>query len=111
MTASMLFTREYSWGNRTGIDQCLHLNVMHLVGNKMVIFTCQDQYVLRHEARVQVLLAEAEEICREVNQQQPIVESLLLEAKIKRENKDFNAAIELLTAAQNTLEGHELIWK
>ncbi len=54
--------------------------------------------------------AKAEELCCEVNRHQPTVDTLLLEAKIKRENKKFNSSIELLTTAANTLEGHELIW-
>jgi hypothetical protein len=54
--------------------------------------------------------AKAEELCCEVNRHQPMVDTLLLEAKIKRENKKLNSAIELLTTAANTLEGHELIW-
>jgi len=52
----------------------------------------------------------AEGICREVNQQRSTVDTLLLEAKIKRENKELNSAIELLTTAAHTLKGHELIW-
>jgi len=54
--------------------------------------------------------AKAEELCCEVNRHQPTVDTLLLEAKIKRENKKLNSAIELLKTAANTLEGHELIW-
>lgn len=54
--------------------------------------------------------AKAEELCCEINRHQPTVEILLLEAKIKRENKKYNSAIKLLTMAANTLEGHELIW-
>jgi glycosyltransferase involved in cell wall biosynthesis len=52
----------------------------------------------------------AEELCCEVNRHQPTVDTLLLEAKINRENKKMNSAIELLKTAANTLEGHELIW-
>ncbi len=52
----------------------------------------------------------ADRICHEINQQRPTVDTLLLEAKLKRENKEFNSAIELLTTAAYTLEGHELIW-
>jgi hypothetical protein len=54
--------------------------------------------------------AKAEELCCEVNRHNPMVDTLLLEAKIKRKKKKFNSAIKLLTTAANTLEGHELIW-
>lgn len=54
--------------------------------------------------------AKAEGLCHEVNQYLPTVDTLLLEAKIKRESRKLNSAIELLTTAANTLEGHELIW-
>jgi len=54
--------------------------------------------------------AKAEGLCCEVNRHQPTVDTLLLEAKIKRENNRLNSAIELLTRAANTLEGHEFIW-
>ena len=40
----------------------------------------------------------------DVNLQRPTVDTLLLEAKIKRENKDFNSAIELLKTAEQILE-------
>jgi glycosyltransferase involved in cell wall biosynthesis len=39
-----------------------------------------------------------------INRQRPTVDTLLLEAKIKRENKDFNSAIELLKTAEQILE-------
>jgi hypothetical protein len=52
----------------------------------------------------------AAELCREVNQQRPTVDTLLLEAKVKREKKDFNSAIELLQRAERILEGKEFIW-
>jgi len=54
--------------------------------------------------------ARAAELSYEVNQQRPTVETLLLEAKVRREQKDFNSAIELLTRAKQILEGRELIW-
>ncbi len=54
--------------------------------------------------------SKAEQICHEINRQKPMVDTLLLEAKLKRENEQFDSAIELLTAAENTLQGHELIW-
>ncbi|OHB79352.1 MAG: hypothetical protein A2Z25_15815 [Planctomycetes bacterium RBG_16_55_9] len=47
--------------------------------------------------------ARAAELSRRVNQQWPTVDTLLLEAKLKREEKDFNSAIELLKAAEQTL--------
>ena len=53
---------------------------------------------------------QARSLFREINQQRPTVQGLLMEGKIERENKQFNSAIELLTKASNILEGHELIW-
>ncbi len=50
----------------------------------------------------------AAELSCEVNQQRPTVDTLLLEAKVKREKKDFNSAIELLRSAEQILEGHVL---
>ena len=52
----------------------------------------------------------AAKLSREVNQQRPTVDTLLLEAKVKREEKDFNSAIELLEKAEQILEGKELLW-
>lgn len=63
-------------------------------------------------------------LSNEVNQQQPTVDTLLLEAKINREKKNYDSAIQLLEKAEqvlrfplcNTLpnegalEGKELIW-
>ena len=46
----------------------------------------------------------AAELCHNLNRQRPTVDTLLLEAKIKRENKDFNSAIELLKMAEQMLE-------
>jgi hypothetical protein len=46
----------------------------------------------------------AAEFSHNVNQQRPTVDTLLLEAKIKRENKNFNSAIELLKTAEQILE-------
>jgi len=46
----------------------------------------------------------AAELSQSVNQQLPTVDTLLLEAKIKRENKDFNSAIKLLKTAEQILE-------
>jgi hypothetical protein len=48
--------------------------------------------------------ARAAELSHNVNQRRPTVDTLLLEAKIKRENKDFNSAIELLKKAEQILE-------
>jgi glycosyltransferase involved in cell wall biosynthesis len=50
------------------------------------------------------------DLFHEINQQRPTIQSLLMEAKIERQNKHFDSAIQLLTTAANTLEGHELIW-
>jgi glycosyltransferase involved in cell wall biosynthesis len=46
----------------------------------------------------------------EVNRQRPTVNTLLLEAKVNREEKNFNSAIELLKKAEQILEGKELLW-
>ncbi len=47
----------------------------------------------------------AAELSREVNRQRPTVDTLLLEAKVKHEKKDFNSAIKLLKKAEQILEG------
>ena len=52
----------------------------------------------------------AAELSREVNRQRPTVDTLLLEAKVKHEKKDFNSAIKLLKKAEQILEGKELQW-
>jgi len=44
------------------------------------------------------------ELSREVNQQRPTVNTLLLEAKVNREKKNFSLAIELLERAEQILE-------
>jgi hypothetical protein len=54
--------------------------------------------------------ARASQISREVNEQRPTVNTLLLEAKVKREEKNFSSAIELLEKAEQILEGKELVW-
>ena len=46
----------------------------------------------------------AAELSHNVNRQRPTVDTLLLEAKVKRENGDFNSAIELLKMAVKILE-------
>ena len=43
-------------------------------------------------------------LSHDVNRQRPTVDTLLLEAKIKRENKDFDSAIKLLKTAEQILE-------
>jgi tetratricopeptide (TPR) repeat protein len=52
----------------------------------------------------------ARDLFHEINQQRPTIQNLLMEAKIERENKQFDSAIQLLTMAAHTLEGHKLIW-
>jgi len=52
----------------------------------------------------------AAELSRKINQQQPTVDTLLLEAKIRRQQKDFNSAVGLLKRAVHILEGKELLW-
>jgi glycosyltransferase involved in cell wall biosynthesis len=54
--------------------------------------------------------SKAAELSSEVNRQRPTVDTLLLEAKVRREKKSFNSAIELLERAKQTLEGKELLW-
>ncbi|GAI22416.1 unnamed protein product, partial [marine sediment metagenome] len=54
--------------------------------------------------------ARAAELSCELNQQRPTVDTLLLEAKVKREKKIFVSAIELLKRAEQILEGKELLW-
>jgi len=46
----------------------------------------------------------AAELSQSVNRQRPTVDTLLLEAKIKREKKDFDSAIKLLETAEQILE-------
>jgi tetratricopeptide (TPR) repeat protein len=45
----------------------------------------------------------AAELCREVNSQRPTVDTLLLEAKLKREKNDLDSAIKLLKTAEQIL--------
>ena len=53
---------------------------------------------------------QADELCHQINQQRPTVDTLLLEAKIKRQKSDFDSAICLLESARQTLEGTQLSW-
>ena len=55
-------------------------------------------------------LARAAELSSEVNRGRPTVDTLLLEAKVKRGERDFHSAIELLERAEQILEGKELLW-
>jgi glycosyltransferase involved in cell wall biosynthesis len=52
--------------------------------------------------------AGAAELVRWVNQRRPTVDTLLLEARIKRRSHDFNAAISLLKIAEDILAGRRL---
>ncbi len=52
----------------------------------------------------------AADLCVEVNQLRPTVNTLLLEAKVRRLEKKYDAAIELLKMAQRTIEGHKYSW-
>jgi hypothetical protein len=52
----------------------------------------------------------AAHLSRQVNQTRPTVDTLLLEAKIKRKEKDFGGSIDLLQRAQQILQGKELSW-
>jgi glycosyltransferase involved in cell wall biosynthesis len=49
----------------------------------------------------------AAELSCDVNQQWPTVDTLLVEAKVNREKKDFNSAIGSLNRAEQILEGKE----
>jgi hypothetical protein len=53
----------------------------------------------------------AAELSGEVNHRRPVVDTLLLEAKVERERKAFSSAVELLERAEEILEGNELLWK
>jgi len=52
----------------------------------------------------------AARLSSEVNCRRPAVDTLLLEAKVHRQTKNFNSAIELLKTAKRILEGSELLW-
>ncbi|MGD2095045.1 MAG: hypothetical protein PVH77_08580, partial [Phycisphaerales bacterium] len=52
----------------------------------------------------------ASKLTREINQLRPTVDTLLLEAKVKHQEKDLNSAIKLLERAEQILEGKELLW-
>ena len=52
----------------------------------------------------------AAKLSHEINRQRPTVDTLLLEAKIKRKQKDFDSAITLLEKAEQILEGNQLLW-
>ena len=52
----------------------------------------------------------AANLSHEINRQRPTVDTLLLEAKVKRKQKDFNSAIKLLEKAEQILEGKEMLW-
>ena len=50
--------------------------------------------------------AQADRLSCEVNRTRPTVDTLLLEAKIRRQRQDFGAAIQLLSRAERWLTGH-----
>jgi tetratricopeptide (TPR) repeat protein len=52
--------------------------------------------------------AKSAEIISGINQQRPTVDTLLLEAKLKRRNRDFDGALSLLKRAENILVGETL---
>ncbi len=52
----------------------------------------------------------ASSICDEINQKRPTAETLLLEARFRREEKKYSSAIELLHKAERTIQGKELVW-
>jgi glycosyltransferase involved in cell wall biosynthesis len=47
----------------------------------------------------------AAELSSEINSERPTVDTLLMEAKVKRENKSYDSAIELLKTAERILAG------
>jgi len=49
-------------------------------------------------------------LARELNERRPTVDTLLLEARLHRQKKDFEPAIVLLEEAERILEGKELVW-
>jgi glycosyltransferase involved in cell wall biosynthesis len=52
----------------------------------------------------------AASMCDEINQQRPTIDTLLLEAKLRREEKKYSSAIELLHKAERTIQGKEFVW-
>jgi hypothetical protein len=52
--------------------------------------------------------ARAAELGSLINQQRPTVDTLLLEARLKRRNRDFKSALVLLKKAEAILEGKEM---
>jgi len=52
----------------------------------------------------------AANICEEINQQRPTVSTLLLQAKVRREEEKYDEAIDLLTMAERTIQGTEYLW-
>jgi glycosyltransferase involved in cell wall biosynthesis len=55
-------------------------------------------------------LTRATQLCSDINRQRPTVDMLLLEARLKRQEKDFHSAIEMLESSEQILEGKELLW-
>ncbi|MHC4666414.1 MAG: glycosyltransferase [Planctomycetota bacterium] len=53
----------------------------------------------------------ATKLCHELHRKRPTVNTLLLQAKIRRRENQFDSAIGLLQRAENILEGKELLWK
>jgi hypothetical protein len=55
----------------------------------------------------------AGELASEVNGKKPTVDTLLLEARLRRASKDFDGSIALLEEAERILvsKGKELVWK
>ncbi|MEJ2647041.1 MAG: glycosyltransferase [Sedimentisphaerales bacterium] len=56
-------------------------------------------------------ISSAAALCSQVNRKRPTVGTLLLEAKARCREKEYSAAIELLTIAQKTIEEREYLWK
>jgi len=56
------------------------------------------------------LYSKAYEISSGINNCRPSIDTLLLEAKVRKEQKDFYSAIELLEQAEEILEGNTLVW-
>jgi len=55
-------------------------------------------------------LRRADDLVSLLNRQRPTVDTLLLGAKIRRRQKDFDGALQLLEKARQIIKGKELIW-
>ena len=74
-------------------------------GNRLVMNALAAQAHFKAEN-----LTRADELINRLNRERPTVDTLLLEAKIRRRQKDFDAALKLLEEARQIIKGKELIW-